>query len=55
MTWATTRCCNFAFSTGCGRTIHSWDISPIVEVLPKIHSVGDVVDFVVERLGPAPA
>ncbi len=23
----------------------------IVEVLPKIHSVGDVVDFVVERLG----
>ena len=25
----------------------------IVEVLPKIHSVGDVVDFVVERLGPA--
>ena len=28
MTWATTRCCNFAFSTGCGRTIHSWGISP---------------------------
>ena len=27
----------------------------IVEVLPKIHSVGDVVDFVVERLDPAPA
>jgi acyl transferase domain-containing protein len=25
----------------------------IVEVLPKIHSVGDVVDFVVERLGSA--
>ena len=25
----------------------------IVEVLPKIHTVGDVVDFVVERLGPA--
>jgi acyl transferase domain-containing protein len=25
----------------------------IVEVLPKIHSVGDVVDFVVEQLGPA--
>jgi acyl transferase domain-containing protein len=25
----------------------------IVEVLPKIHSVGDVVDFVVQRLGPA--
>ena len=24
-----------------------------VEVLPKIHTVGDVVDFVVERLGPA--
>ena len=25
----------------------------IVDVLPKIHSVGDVVDFVVERLGSA--
>ena len=25
----------------------------VVEVLPRIHSVGDVVDFVVERLGPA--
>src|SRR5271166_6542778 len=28
MIWASTRCCNFAFSTGCGRTIHSWGISP---------------------------
>jgi acyl transferase domain-containing protein len=25
----------------------------IVEVLPKIHTVGDVVDFVIARLGPA--
>jgi hypothetical protein len=25
----------------------------IVEVLPKIHTVGDLVDFVAERLGPA--
>jgi acyl transferase domain-containing protein len=26
---------------------------PIVELVPKIHTVGDIVDFVVERLGPA--
>ena len=27
----------------------------VAEVLPNIHSVGDLVDFVVERLDPAPA
>jgi acyl transferase domain-containing protein len=26
---------------------------PVVEVLRKIHTVGDIVDFVLERLGPA--
>ena len=53
MTWATTHCCNFAFSTGCGRNIPSSGHVAVVEVLPNIHSVGDVVDFVVQRLALA--
>ena len=50
---ATTRCCSFASSTGCGRTIPQLEHMAVVEVLPNIHTVGDLVDFVVERLGPA--